>query len=573
MRPFRRSLATAVALTGLLTIVGMAPPLLMRRLLNDVAKEGRWDIFPVVIGLLFLVPVLRACVNIANSLTLNSVGLGIISRTRRRLFRRLMSLSLRFYNEMSVGGINQRLMGDVATVSGVATGGLITLVTDTIAVAFALIAMLGLSRQLSLLTFALLPLYYLNYRFFSRRMVEANARLRANMDHISSMLQERLSAHELIQAYGQEEAEATQFSSQAKQVMDSAIRGSAYNISFNQLSAFINKIGNTFIYCAGCYFFVKETMGYGDVVAFCAYATQILGPVVRFAAVANQIVQAGVSVDRIQEILDREPAITESPDPRPIESVRGDVELEGVGFAYGDGSRALDGLDLKIPGGSHVAIVGRPGAGRSTLAMLIRRFFDPHEGRIRVDGIDVREYRLGDYRRTLGLVPAECTVFDGTIRENLCYGSPEAPEDRMIAIAKEVGLHDFIMSLREGYETRVGAGGLKLATGHRQRIGVARALLAEPSLLIVDEATAALDPESAEDLSAVIRSAMRERTCLIIVHRVLLARDADRIAVMDHGRVVDAGSHEELIRRPASLYRDLFAMQYGEHRLPPVRKP
>jgi ABC-type multidrug transport system fused ATPase/permease subunit len=404
-------------------------------------------------------------------------------------------------------------------------------------------------------------------------MVAANVRLRANMDHISSMLQERLSAHELIQAYGQEKAEATQFSSQAKQVMDSAIRGSAYNISFNQLSAFINKIGNTLIYGAGCYFFVKEAMGYGDVVAFCAYATQILGPVVRFTTVANQIVQAGVSVDRIQEILDREPAIMEVPEPKPVESLRGDVDVSGVRFAYDDGPQALDGIDLKIPGGSHVAIVGPPGAGRSTLAMLIRRFFDPAEGRIRVDGIDIREYRLDDYRRALALVPSECAIFDGTIRENLCYGRPDAPKERMIEVARQVGLHDFVMSLEDGYETRLGTGGLRLATGNRQRIGVARALIAEPSVLIVDEATAALDPESAEQLSSTIRDAMGGRTYLFVAHRVLLAKDADRIVVMDNGRIVDSGSHEELVCKPDSLYRELFAIQYGEHRLPPARTP
>ena len=231
IRPFLWLLIPAIILTGSLTLVGMAPPLLMRKLINDVAKDSKWGLFPLVMTLLFAVPVLRAIINIANSLILNRVSLGIIANTRKRMFEHLMRLSMRFYNETPVGNINQRLMGDIANISGVTTGGIITLFTDVIAVVFAVSVMIRLSLMLSLLTFALLPLYFLNYRFFSKRIQQTNVLLRSNMDHISSMLQERLSAHELIQSYGQEKAEATHFSSQAKQVMTSAIRGSAYNIS------------------------------------------------------------------------------------------------------------------------------------------------------------------------------------------------------------------------------------------------------------------------------------------------------------------------------------------------------
>ena len=220
-----------------------------------------------------------------------------------------MRLSMRFFNEMPVGGISQRLMGDVATVSGTLTGGMISFLADIVSIGIALFMMFQLSWILTLVTLALLPIYYLNYRFFSRRIKEQTAILRSRMDHISSTLQERLSAHELIQSYAQEKAEAAYFSSQAKQIMSAAVQGSSYSISFNQLSEFVNKLGNTLIYCIGCLFFIRGTMGYGDVVAFAAYATQLLGPVVRFSAVANQIIQSGIAIERINEILHREPAI------------------------------------------------------------------------------------------------------------------------------------------------------------------------------------------------------------------------------------------------------------------------
>ena len=572
MRPFMPQIIAALVLTASLTVIGMAPPLLMRRLLNDVAKEGKWGLFPIVMGLLFAVPVLRGVINIISSTVLNKVGLGMIAETRKRMYGHLMRLSMRFYDEMPVGGINQRLMGDVASISGVVAGGIITLVTDLIAVGFAVVVMLRLSWPLSALTFALLPLYFLNYRFFSKRMQQTNVVIRSQMDHISSMLQERLSAHEMIQSYGQEKAESTHFSSQAKQIMDASIRGSAYSISFNQLSAFINKIGNTAIYCAACYYFIKGSMGYGDVVAFCAYATQILGPVVRFSAVANQIVQVGVSADRVNEILDREPAIKDKPDAEPIETLQGDIKIDGVTFDYGQGQPVLEEIQLEIPAGTHLAIVGSAGSGRSTLAMLLRRFYEPANGSIEVDGRNIQDYRLRDYRSALALVLPESTVFDGTVRENLRYGKPDAPEERMVEAAKAVGLHEFVDSLAKKYDTRLGTGGLKLSAGARQRIGVARALISEPLILIVDEATASLDPESAEAVNEAIRAAMKGRTCLMAVHRVLMASKADAVVVMHEGRLVESGRHEELIVKPESLYRMIYAKQYGEDRLPPARE-
>jgi ABC-type multidrug transport system fused ATPase/permease subunit len=569
MRPFMRPLILALVLTGLLTVIGMAPPLLMRRLLNDVARQGNWGLFPLVMTLLFAVPVLRALVNLGNAIALNTVGLGIIAKTRMRLFRHLMKLSMRFYNETSVGSINQRLLGDVGTVSGVVTGGLVGMVADTISVVFAVTVMLRLNVSLSLFTFGLLPLYFLNYKLFSKRIQESTKVLRTRMDHISSMLQERLSAHELIQAYGQDRAEAVQFNSQAKQIMDAAIKGSAYSISFNQMSAFINKIGNTGIYCLGCYFFVKGSLGYGDVVAFCAYATQLLGPVVRFSAVANQIVQAGVSIDRINEILHREPAIRETPEAESIQSLNGDIRVHGVSFRYGD-TPALEHLELEIKSGTHVAVVGPVGAGRSTLAMLLRRFYEPQEGRIEVDGKDIRHYRLKDYRAALSLVLPESVVFDGTIRENLCYGKPDATEEQMVAGAKAAGLHEIVESLAKGYDTKLGTGGLIMSAGDKQRIGIARALISDPLILIADEATAVMDPESAEQINQAMSEAMVGRTCIFIVNRVLMAQEADHVLVMDEGRIVDEGQHDELIRAPASPYRDLYGKQYGEDRLPPI---
>ena len=231
LRPFIKPLILALILTCSLTVIGMVPPLLMRNLINDIAGNGNWGIFPLIVFLLFLVPVLREGINIANGITLNNVGRGIIGKTRKQIFSHLMQLSLMYYDETPVGAVKERLFGDVGTISSVATGGLIALAADLVSVIFAVVVMLKLSVPLSLLTFALLPLYFINYRFFSKRIQRTTTVLRSRMDHISSMLQERLSAHELIQSYGQEKAEAIHFTSQAKQIMDASVRGSAYSLS------------------------------------------------------------------------------------------------------------------------------------------------------------------------------------------------------------------------------------------------------------------------------------------------------------------------------------------------------
>ncbi len=560
----------ALILTGCLTVIGMVAPLLMRRLINDVAREGNWDIFPMLMGLMFAVPLLRAVVNIGTSITLNQINLGIIGRTRKRIFHHLMRLSMDSYSQMPVGGMQQRLMGDVATLSGVATGGIISLLADGVAVVFAVVVMLRLSLPLSMLTFALLPAYFLNYWFFSKRIRTATALLRSRMDHISSTLQERLSAHELIQSYGQDRAEATHFTSQARQVMDAAIRGSVYSTSFNHLATVINQVGNTLIFCAGAYMVIQEQMGYGDVVAFCAYATNILGPVTRFAGVSNQLVQAGVSADRINELMHREPAIRESEDPEHVETLEGDIRLDAVTFSYPEGRPALHEVTLSIPAGTHVAVVGAKGAGRSTLAMLLRRFYDPQEGLIAVDGTDIRRYHLREYRRAMAMVRPESAIFDGSIADNLRYGKPDVSDERMIEVSRALGLDEFVSELHDGYGTLVGTGGLQLSTGVRQKIGMARALIADPLMLILDEAVAALDAESAETAIQAVLDAMDGRTCIIVINRVLMARGTDRVVVMERGRVAQIGEHAELLVQAGSIYRDLFASQYGRDRLPPL---
>ena len=263
----------------------------------------------------------------------------------------------------------------------------------------------------------------------------------------------------------------------------------------------------------------------------------------------------------------------EAEDAIPISSLRGTIRINGVTFDYGSGTPVLKDVDMEIPGGSDLAIVGSQGAGRSTLAMILRRFYDPEEGSVEVDGIDIRRYRLKDYRRAIALVQPEAVIFDGTIRENLTYGKPDAAEERMIEVSEAVGFHEFVSELKAGYDTRLGSGGLRLSAGDRQRIGIARALISEPLIIIIDEATAVLDPESAEKVNSAVQKAMENNTYIMIVHRTMMARTADRVVVMKDGQVVEEGAFQELIVNPESVCRELAVNQYGEENLPEPKGP
>ncbi|MFP4028027.1 MAG: ABC transporter ATP-binding protein [Candidatus Brocadiia bacterium] len=568
IKPFKGAFILALLLTTVLSFIGMIPPLLMRRLVNNVAKEGEWNLFPLIMVVLIAIPILRSGINLVHAFAVNKVGIGLLGSMRKRLYAHLMRLSMDFYEETPPGNINQRLVGDVGAVSGFVTGGLVNLVADVVSVVFALIVMFRISPLLLGLSLFLLPLYVLNYFFFSRRIAETNVTLRNHMDHISSFLQERLSAHELMRSYGQEKPQSTHFNSQSKQIMDNALRSGAYNAAFSHIGAFINRIGNTTIFCAGCYLLIRGRMGYGDVMAFGAYTTSLLGPLVRFSTVANQFRQVGVSVDRINQVLHKKPGITEASDPVPLTGLQGDIKFSEVDFRHGEPEPALDNVSLEIPAGSSVAVAGLPGAGRTTLALLLRRFYDPTDGTISVDNVDIKKYKLHDYRKSLALVLPESAIFDGTIRENMLYGAPGAGDERMREIAHLLSLDEFTEELRDGYETRVGSGGLRLPAGICQKIGIARALLSDPDVLITDEATSRLDGDSAEAVISAILEAMEDRTCLMVVNRVLHARETDSVVVLQNGSVQEIGEHETLLRKQEGHYRYLFEQQYGQQAPP-----
>ena len=564
LRPFRWLMLLAVLGAGMLTILGMLPPLIMRPLINDVAADGQWGLFPLLIGGLFAITVFRALMTYINARTVAFVGQRIVGRVRLRLFRHSLRLPLRYHERTPVGGLMQRLMGDVGAIQNLVTGHLITLCVDIITAVFAITVLLQLNWKLTLFTLALMPVFYLNYRFWIGRIKLNNVQMRSEMDHVSSLLQERLSSHDLVASYAREEDSVVHFRDRVRASRDTAIRGIVYNLGFNHVTQFANATGNTLIFAGAVYFYIEGTMEYGDVIAFGAYATQLLGPIVRFVKILQAVAHSMVSIRRIDEVMEHPTEPTGAPlataPPR-----QGTVNFANYTYRDPDtGTTILDDLSLTVPPATNLHLVGPPGSGKSTLLSALRRMIDPDDGALTLNGVDLREFNPHGYRRSVPMVRDTSGIFRGTIRSNLAYGKPNATEEEMRTVLNVVGLEEFLGQLEAGLDTPVGPGGIRLSSGQRQRLGVARAILLRPPMLILDEATAALDPESAATLIDAVADFLPQTTIFTVTRRLGGGAEEDHVAVVEQGRVVESGIRSELMARPESEYRRLFEQQYGK---------
>ena len=564
IKPFKWKFIWALSLAGSLTIVGLLPPLVMRGLVNDVASEGQFDLLPLLIGGLFGITLLRAAMTYFNARATAIVGRSIVATIRNDLYRHLLSLPLRFHDKTPTGALMQRLMGDVGAVQNLVTGHLINLVVDTITAVFALTVMIKISGELTLVSLALIPIFYLNYKLFTGRIQANNVELRGQMDHVSSMLQERLSSHDLVVSYAQEDESAQHFRDRVRASRDTALRGIVYNMGFTHATAFINGAGATVIYVASVYLFLKGDIQYGDVIAFAAYSTQLMGPVVRFVKMLQAAAQSLVSIRRVNELFGQSPEIELTPGEL-FDGVGGaEVKLDGYRYVDPeDGHVVLDGVNLDIESGKNLTLVGPPAAGKTSLLGAIRRMIDPEAGVLIVNGRDARDYDVVHYQQQAPVVRDSTAIFRGTIRENLIYGRADASDEEMLDALRVVGLDRFVAQLANGLETAVGPGGIRLSAGQRQRLGIARALVVKPKLLILDEATAALDPASATEVLDAVYAYLPDTTILNVARRLGVARESEVIAVIEGGKIVESGTHDELMQNENGSYRALFELQYG----------
>ncbi|HEY0009296.1 MAG TPA: ABC transporter ATP-binding protein, partial [Tepidisphaeraceae bacterium] len=516
------------------------------------------------------------------------LGNRIIRDIRQDLFDHLHRLSLHFYAKERTGSIVSRIITDIQTASAIINGGVITLVMDVFNLVIGLYLIFNINWRLAAATLAILPLYGLLFRNLNPKVKSASARVQSQISKISGNVQERMAGIALVKTYAAERREAKQFRVDTEEHLDRVMEQSNLSQLVGAASEFLVHVGQTIVIGYGGYLAMRGQITPGEVVKFMGYLAVMYLPIRRFAEI-NVIWQTSLSaIERVFEVFDITPKITEKADAPKTGPTRGDVEFDHVSFDYDDDSDestthleeqdenapppkprnhpVLSDISLKVSAGERIALVGPSGSGKTTLVSLLPRLYDVKTGGILIDGMKLQDYRLRPLRRAIGIVQQDSFLFSGTIRDNIAYGRPDASDEQLIEAAKAANAHGFIEQLPDGYNSRVGERGVSLSGGQRQRVSIARALLKDPRILILDEATSALDSESESLVQQALERLMSGRTCFIIAHRLSTVRSANRIVVLDAGRIAEIGNHAELLAR-GGLYARLVRHQFGSETL------
>jgi ATP-binding cassette subfamily B protein len=489
------------------------------------------------------------------------LGQRLIFDLRMDMFSRLQKLSMSFYDKRHAGRIMSRVMNDVETLNEFLTSGVEIAIGDIFILVGIVIMMLILNAQLAMVTFTVIPILLIGTILLGEKVREAYRLTRKKISGVTANLAESISGMRVVQSFSREMANAQQFDRVNVENLQANIQAARVSALFFPIVDVLGSIGTCLVIWFGGTLVMGDALTLGVLAAFMAYVTRFFMPIREISMLYNNVQSALAATERITEILDAESEVEEAEDAIELPRVKGEIKFNDVSFGYAPDNFVLNNIDLEIKENQRIALVGPTGAGKTSLASLVARFYDPQKGNITIDGYDVRKVTLKSLRSQMGIVLQDPLLFSGTIRENITYGRPDATEPEIVEAAKAVGAHDFVMNFAQGYDTVVGERGIRLSMGQRQLISFARALLADPRVLILDEATSSVDAYTELLIQNALKKLLEKRTTLIIAHRLSTVRSADRIIVVDNGRIVDTGTHEELMRRKG-LYRKLFEMQF-----------
>ena len=470
-------------------------------------------------------------------------------------------MPLAYYDRHQTGEIMSFVTNDVAAIQSALVDNLIDLVTEGCILIGSLVLMFYLDWKLSLLTLVVIPMVGQAMKIFGRKIKKSSNVIQQRLAEITALLQESFSATRVVKSFVREDYEIDRFVRSNQRNFEAVMKNVQQTSMLTPTVEFLAAIAVTLIVWFGGYEVVNGEITAGAFVAFLTYAVNLANPVKRLSRIYGNLQKAMAAVDRVFTVVDLEESITDRPGAQPLPPVKGHVRFDHVTFSYKEGRPALDGITLEAQPGEMIAFVGPSGAGKSTIANLIPRFYEADSGVITVDGHDIRDVTLASLRGQIGLVPQETMLFSTTIRENIRYGRLDATDAEIEEAARAANAHNFIMELERGYDTEIGERGVSISGGQRQRIAIARAILKDPRILILDEATSALDTESEKIVQAALDNLMVGRTSFVIAHRLSTVFNADRIYVIDGGRIVEQGTHEELLAK-GGLYQHLYDIQF-----------
>jgi ATP-binding cassette subfamily B protein len=556
-RPYKtRTLLSVVSLL-LATATALAPPFLSKYALDEGILAHNTTKLVLIVIAFVLAGLLNWGMSYAQTYLTGWVGERILADLRNRLFNHLQHLSLGFFERNRAGVIISRLTNDVEAIDQLVTDGVTSLVQNSLMLLGTAILLFVLDWRLALATLIVIPFMSIGTVIFRKRSARAYASVRERLGLVTATLAEDIAGMRIVQAFTREQTNIKNFREVSEDYRDSNMETVILNGLYFPYVDLLSSIALAIVLGYGGHLYFQGAVTLGTLFAFMLYVQNFFDPVQQLSQLYGTFLSATAALDKIVDVLDEHPEVVDKPDPIELPRVEGRVRFEDVHFSYGKGPEVLHGLDLEVPAGTTVALVGHTGAGKSTIAKLLARFYDPQEGRLTIDGYDLRDVSQASLRRQLGIVPQEGFLFAGTVSDNIAFGRPDAAPEEIVRAAETIGAHDFIVRLEDGYDTELQERGTRLSLGQRQLVALARALLADPRILILDEATSSVDIGTERKIERALRTLLSGRTAFVIAHRLSTIRDADLIVVLEHGRIVEQGTHDELLRRQG-LYMSLY---------------
>lgn len=568
MKPYAKQMLPVIIIMMVLgTITRLAVPLIISMAIDKAispyvgAAEPKYTLLYIYTGLILLLYIIQWAANTYRIKFTNVIGQRVIYDLRSALFKHIQRLSFRFYDTRPAGSVLVRVTNDVNSLQDLFTNGVVNSLIDCVQLVGIIIILMFLNVKLAIAVMITVPIMFIVSTKLRKKIRLSWQDVRVKQSRINSHLNEAIQGIRVTQAYTQEKENIHFFTEMNDVNRKSWDRASALNQAFGPVIEITGAIGTFILFWYGAHLLETGVMTIGLLVAFANYVGNFWDPINRLGQMYSQLLVAMASSERIFEYLDEEPTVAELNAAKQLGKIKGDVNFDNIVFEYEKGRHALKGISLEVQAGQSIALVGHTGSGKSTIINLLSRFYDPVEGRILVDGIDVRDVTIESLRSQIGIVMQDTFIFSGTIRDNIRFGRLDASDEEVEAAARAVNAHEFIETLPNGYDTEVEERGNVLSMGQRQLLSFARALLADPRILILDEATASIDTETEVKIQEALKTLLKGRTSFMIAHRLSTIRHADHIVVLDHGRIQEQGTHDQLMKQRGT-YFGLIEAQY-----------
>lgn len=564
VKPYRWRMVFAVFCMIVAAAAYLVVPWLIKNVVDEVLQAKAMWMLNLIVGAILIVFLLRGFATYGQTYNMSYIGQRVIIDIREALFKHLQRMSLSYFDRRKTGVIMSNLTNDVGALQSAIVENLVSMVTESVTLIGSFVSMLLIDWKLTLVTLITVPMVLGIINIFGKRLRLAGHDVQGRTADITSLLQETLSGIRVVKSFAHEDHEIKRFTTENENNFRAVMRATKLTSLLSPLVEFSAAIAITVILWYGGYSVVTGSITAGSLIAFLIYAINLSNPVKRLSQVYGNIQKAMAAGDRVLETLDTPEDVVEKENAIVMPPIQGQVVFDHVDFTYDGEKMALQDFCLDVEPGEVTAIVGPSGAGKTTLANLLPRFYDVANGRVCIDGIDVRDVTFTSLREQIGLVPQDTMLFNTTIWENILYGNLAATDEEIVEAAKAANVMEFAQKLPNGLDTIVGERGNSLSGGQRQRVAIARAILKNPKILILDEATSALDTESERLVQEALDRLMRGRTAFVIAHRLSTIQNADRIIVLQQGKLVEQGTHEELLALPNGVYQYLHSVQFAD---------